>query len=198
MEPNLSNKRTLRRRVLTHVLGVALVGACVFTALQIREFFLLRSVDSPPRGSATGSLSASDSASRDDWAGNVASSASAPADLLSFRDAAERAGALERYVGDPAGIAPPPGASALDGWQQRAYGATRQLRTYRCTQSLDDVAAHYRQQASDKGLTLMDQQPGEGTRHLQWTAPGLHVMVSLRQEGAGQVRATVTASRAEK
>ncbi|MCL2701712.1 MAG: hypothetical protein FWE88_08465 [Phycisphaerae bacterium] len=181
MAANSSNKRIWR-----YVLGVALVAACVFTALQIREFFLLS-----PAGSSSDVLSNSASGVREAWADD-----SPFGNPLELRHMHEQAGALSRYAGDPGGIAPPAGAEAAQGWQQRSHGATRQLRTYHCPQPLDDVAAHYRRAAAEKSLTPMDDQPGQGTLLMQWASTGLHMSVNL-QETSGQTVATVTTSRSE-
>lgn len=184
-------RRRTWRRVGKHLLGVAAVAVCVFTALQVREFFLLRPTGSPPPGSrgAVGSLTSGPAGVDQAWSDD-----SPLGNPLELRHAAEQAGAMQPYAGAPAGLAPPVGASPLDGWQQHAYGATRRLRTYHCPQKLDDVAVHYRQTATDAGLSLMGDLPGPGTLRLLWTAPGLHVTVNLRQESNGHTRATVTAS----
>ena len=167
-----------------YVLGVAAVVVCVFTALQVREFFLAGPAGSPS-GSPPGVIPTTQAWQTDaDAAGNP----------MALRHAAEREGALEKWTGDPAGLSPPPGASAMTGWQQRSYGSTRQTRTYDCHQPLDEVANHYRRAATDKGLTHLTEHPSPGEVQLQWLAPDLHVMVNIRQEPTKQTRVTVTAS----
>ena len=182
-----------RRRRWRRVLGVLVVVACIFTALQVREFFLLRSGRAPVTDSPAGDSTVGSPTTRAGWFDDDA----AGGDPLSLRHTAGREGALERWSGDPAGLAPPAGASVMDGWQQRSHGATRQVRTYDCGLTLDDAAAHYRRQAADKGLLPLAEQSGGGTLRLQWTGEGLHVMVTLREEEPRRVRAAVTASRAE-
>lgn len=183
-----------RRRApawLRYALGVALLGACVFTALQIHQFFVLRretAPAAPPSPTTTGPALFDPTP------------LTSPLDL---KDMPAQAGRMSSFAGHPADLTPPPGAKAIDGWQQQSYGGVRQLRIYQCLGDIDAIARHYARAAEDRGLVAASaastSSPARsaGVTVLRFTGENLYVSVALRQENTQTVRATVVAVRGE-
>jgi len=176
-------------KTLQYALYIALLVAGIFAAMEVRKFVLTRGAGSQPAQTGQGTDGPQPS---DDTA------ASAPANPMQLTTMPARAGGLEPFNADPEGIAPPAGAHATDGYQQRAYHALRQQRVYECTTALALAADHYRQALKAHGYVPISEMPSKDGLFMDFARGNVHISVAIRTvKPAGKIRITVTASRSE-
>lgn len=87
----------------------------------------------------------------------------------------------------PLGLAPPPGAQSLPGYEQRPPGRLQQQRTYKCPGDLETVKAYYVKRLGQDGFTLIPEKPAGDSVELTFTKGGDYGILSLRKT-AGQVK----------
>jgi len=173
---------------LQYALYLALLIAGIFAAMEVHKFVLSRGTGSPP----------AQSYQTTDGAQPSEDTASAPANPMQLTTMPARAGGLEPFSADPEGIAPPAGAHATDGYQQKAYHALRQQRVYECTTALATAADHYRRTLKAQWFVPISEMPSKDGLFMDFARSNVHVSVAIRTViPAGKTRITVTASRSE-
>lgn len=157
------------RRVVTYGLSLAFLAAVLFAAVQVHALLQNRSQLRPDFTDTTISAAAGRP-----WA------FSQPAAL---GDDALREARLSPFTGDPAGIAPPPGAVGQQGFAQNVARGAAQHRLYEYPGTQAAAADYYRRLLADRGFaTLADNASPDG-RLLTFIKDRVHVTVALRNAG---------------
>ncbi len=163
------------RRRLTAVLYVCLLGAGIFAAWQVHEFYF-----SPQLRSERGDLT--ESISRPGSAGGAFAEANAVVTPSELADDPLGLVGVKTLADEPGGLIPPPGAKRHRSIQLRSADSMEQQAMYAVAADSESVAKHYRYLLDKQGFELLLNEVGPlGDLRLIARKGDRRVIVSVRK-----------------
>lgn len=162
-----------RRKTVTTILWVCIAIAAVFAAWQVHIFIYApgkvhrrRPAGFSPASAPQAGLSAGD-----------------PRQLI---DSPEALAGMKKLIGEPGGIAPPPGAVRRPGFERLVDGQLWQHAAYECPGKRTAVEAHYRAALARAGFEARGRQATDSGRLLLGFVRGpIRAIVSLKTPPPG-------------